>query len=162
MLGYFDNQAATEESFNRGGWFMSGDLGAVDAGGNLRIDGRLKDMIIRGGHNIYPAHIEALALRNGAVKKVACFPMRDDRLGERVCIGVIGEVVADDLLKHLADQGLSRFDMPEFFVRLDAFPLTASGKILKRELIHMVERGDIAPSRFGFVPVRISAHEHRT
>jgi acyl-CoA synthetase (AMP-forming)/AMP-acid ligase II len=145
MLGYFDNQAATEASFNRGGWFMSGDLGVLDAAGNLRIDGRLKDMIIRGGHNIYPAHIEALALRNGAVKKVACFPIRDDRLGERVCISVIGEVTADDLLKHLADQGLSRFDMPEFFVRLEAFPLTASGKILKRELIHMVERGEIAP-----------------
>ena len=154
MLGYFDNQAATEGSFNRGGWFMSGDLGVMDAAGNLRIDGRLKDLIIRGGHNIYPAQIEALALRNTAVKKVACFPVRDDRLGERVCIGVIGEVLADDLLHHLAKEGLSRFDMPEYFVRLDAFPLTASGKILKRELVHMVERGDIAPES-----VRFRAHE---
>ena len=154
MLGYFDNQTATETSFNRGGWFMSGDLGVMDQTGNLRIEGRLKDMIIRGGHNIYPAHIEALALRNDLVKKVACFPVRDERLGERVCIAVIGDVAPGDLLKHLADEGLSRFDMPEFFVRLEAFPLTASGKILKRELVQMVERGEIAPE-----PVRFRKRE---
>jgi acyl-CoA synthetase len=145
MLGYFDNQTATETSFNRDGWFMSGDLGVIDKGGNLRIEGRLKDLIIRGGHNIYPATIEALALRHSEVKRVACFPVRDERLGERVCIAIIGEVSAHDLLQHLASEGLSRFDMPEYFVRLDAFPLTASGKVLKRELIRMVERGDISP-----------------
>jgi acyl-CoA synthetase len=55
MLGYFDNQAATESSFNSDGWFMSGDLGILDERGNLKIEGRLKDLIIRGGHNIYPA-----------------------------------------------------------------------------------------------------------
>ena len=145
MLGYFDNQTATETSFNRGGWFMSGDLGVMDKAGNLRIEGRLKDLIIRGGHNIYPATIEALALRHSEVNRVACFPVPDERLGERVCIAVIGEVSSHELLQHLASEGLSRFDMPEYFVRLDAFPLTASGKILKRELIRMVERGDISP-----------------
>ena len=66
MLGYFDNQAATEASFNRDGWFMSGDLGVLDERGNLKVVGRSKDLIIRGGHNIYPAHIEALALRHTA------------------------------------------------------------------------------------------------
>ena len=90
MLGYFDNQAATETSFNRDGWFMSGDLGVLDARGNLRIVGRSKDVIIRGGHNIHPAEIEALALRHGQVARVACFPVADERLGERVCIAVIG------------------------------------------------------------------------
>ena len=150
MLGYFDNQAATETSFNRDGWFMSGDLGSLDAQGNLRVEGRLKDLIIRGGHNIYPAHIEALALRHADVVRVACFPVADERLGERVCIAVAGEVAPDILLAHLGREGLSKFDMPEYFVRLEEFPLTASGKILKRELIEMVKRGEIVPAGLRF------------
>jgi len=100
---------------------MSGDLGVMDSAGNLRIDGRLKDLTICGGHNINPAQIEALALRNTAVKKVDCFPVRDDRLGERVCIGAIDDAASGELLNHLAKEGLSRFDMPEYFVRLEPF-----------------------------------------
>jgi len=68
-LGYFDNQQATEESFNRSGWFMSGDLGRFDANGNLEIVGRKKDLIIRGGHNIHPANIEDLTMRHAAVAR---------------------------------------------------------------------------------------------
>ena len=154
MLGYFDNQTATETSFNRDGWFMSGDLGVLDARGNLKVVGRSKDLIIRGGHNIYPAHIEALALRHRLVARVACFPVADERLGERVCIAVTGGVAADELLGHLGREGLSKYDMPEFFVQLDEFPLTASGKILKRNLVEMVKRGELAP-----VPVRFQQTE---
>ena len=150
MLGYFDNQAATEASFNRDGWFMSGDLGVLDDRGNLKVVGRSKDLIIRGGHNIYPAHIEALALRHAQVARVACFPVADERLGERVCIAITGSIVADDLLSHLGREGLSKYDMPEFFVRLDEFPLTASGKILKRNLVEMVKRGELAPEPVRF------------
>jgi acyl-CoA synthetase len=150
-LGYFGNQEATEASFNRSGWFLSGDLGMLDADGNLHIEGRLKDLIIRGGHNIYPSHIEALALRHDLVERVAVFPVADERLGERACIAVIGAIEPDALLAHLDAQGLSKFDMPEYFLRVDAFPLTASGKILKRELVAQAKRGEIAPTpiRFG-------------
>jgi len=152
MLGYFDNQAATEQSFNRDGWFMSGDLGVLDERGNLKIVGRSKDVIIRGGHNIHPAHIEALALRHGEVARVACFAVADERLGERVCIAISGSAAAQDLLAHLDREGLSRYDMPEYFLALEEFPLTASGKILKRELAEMAKRGEIAPQ-----PVRFQA-----
>src|SRR4029450_6108581 len=145
MLGYFDNQGATEASFDRDGWVMSGGLGGRGGRGNLEVVGRSKDLIIRGGHNIYPAHIEALALRHRHVARVACFPVADERLGERVCIAITGSVVADELLNHLGREGLSKYDMPEFFVRLDEFPLTASGKILKRNLVEMVKRGELAP-----------------
>src|SRR6185295_10071899 len=107
MLGYFDNQEATETSFNRDGWFMSGDLGSMDERGNLKVEGRLKDLIIRGGHNIYPAHIEALALRHAQVGRVACFAVADARLGERACIAVSGSAAAHDLLEHLGREGLS-------------------------------------------------------
>jgi len=124
---------------------MSGDLGSLDGAGNLKVEGRLKDLIIRGGHNIYPAHIEALALRHPAVERVACFPVADDRLGERVCLAVTGAAAPHALIEHLGREGLSKYDMPEYFVRLEQFPLTASGKILKRELIDMVKRGELAP-----------------
>jgi acyl-CoA synthetase len=150
MLGYYGNQDATESSFNRDGWFLSGDLGSLDAQGNLKIAGRLKDLIIRGGHNIHPAHIETYALRHPEVEKVAVFPVSDERLGEKVCIAVIGSVMPQPLLSHLDAQGLSRYDMPEYFIRMDAFPLTASGKILKRELIEMVKRGEMAPTPIRF------------
>ena len=152
MLGYFANQEATEESFNASGWFLSGDLGSLDADGNLSIDGRLKDLIIRGGHNIYPSEIEALAIRLDRVERVAVFPVPDERLGEKGCIAVIGDVGAETLLSHLHAEGLSRYDMPEYFIRLDAFPLTASGKVLKRELVEMAKAGAIRPQPVRFVP----------
>lgn len=152
MLGYHDNQAATAQSFNRDGWFMSGDLGVLDDAGNLRIAGRLKDLIIRGGRNIHPSHIEALAMRHPAVEKVAAFPVADERLGEKVCVAVLGEVESGPLLEHLDEQGLSKYDMPEYFISMESFPLTASGKILKRTLIDMVRAGEISPA-----PVRFEA-----
>jgi acyl-CoA synthetase len=152
MLGYFSNQAATESSFNSTGWFMSGDLGIADQAGNLRIEGRLKDLIIRGGHNIHPSHIEAIAIRNSVAGRVAVFPVPDDRLGERVCIAVSGTIDPMELLEHLRSEGLSKYDMPEYFVRVSEFPLTASGKILKRELVLQVRRGELQPQPLREVP----------
>jgi acyl-CoA synthetase len=155
MLGYFDNQIATEESFNRAGWFMSGDLGTLDERGCLRFVGRKKDLIIRGGHNIHPARLEDLAHRHPAVLKAAAFGVPDERLGEKVCLALIvraGAVVgADAMLDHLYAVGLSKYDMPEYFVALDTFPLTASGKILKRELAQWAESGRIRPEAIRWV-----------
>jgi acyl-CoA synthetase len=151
MLGYYANQEATAASFNNSGWFLSGDLGSLDRNGNLKIEGRLKDLIIRGGHNIYPVELEALAQRHAQVEKIAAFPVADERLGEKVCAAVIGPIDAKTLLDHLAEQGLSKYDMPEYFVRMNVFPLTASGKILKRELVEMVKRGDIEPLPIRYV-----------
>lgn len=150
MLGYFDNQRATEDSFNRGGWFLSGDLGRFDANGNLEIVGRKKDLIIRGGHNIHPARIEELAMRHKSVARCAAFAVADARLGEKVCLSVIwheGESdEADAMLAHLHAEGLSKYDMPEYFIAMGAYPLTASGKILKRELVEWAKSGRIAPA----------------
>jgi acyl-CoA synthetase len=149
MLGYFDNQSATEKSFNRYGYLMSGDLGRLDAQGNLHFVGRKKDLIIRGGHNIYPARIEDLAHRHPQVQKAAAFPVVDTRLGEKVCLAVIARdgamLDAYAVLEHLYHCGLSKFDMPEYFIQLDAFPLTPSGKVLKRELLEWARNGRIQP-----------------
>src|ERR1700730_15722441 len=149
MLGYFDDQAATEAAFNAQGWFMTGDLGWVDDAGYLRITGRLKDVIIRGGRNIYPARIEALAMTHDAVEKAAAFAVADPRLGERVCLAVVArkdmEAQPAAILRHLDLAGLSKYDMPEFILRLEEMPLTASGKVIKRELARWVEEGRIRP-----------------
>jgi acyl-CoA synthetase len=150
MLGYFGNQAATEASFNRDGWFMSGDLGMLDADGNLSILGRSKDLVIRGGHNIHPSDIEARAVRNPAIRAAAAFGVPDDRLGERVCLAVISDEAPEAILRHLDAEGLSRYDMPEFILTMPEFPLTASGKILKREIQSRVTRGELSPQPVRF------------
>ncbi len=154
-LGYFGNQHATESSFNAHGWFMSGDLGRFDAAGNLQVVGRMKDLIIRGGHNIYPARIEDLAHRHPGVSKAAAFPVADARLGERVCLAVIPRTPpgpgAEEMLAHLDAAGLSRYDMPEYYLVLTEFPTTASGKTLKRELVAWARESRIQPTpcRYG-------------
>ena len=145
MLGYFDDQAATEAAFNAHGWFVTGDLGWMDERGYLRVVGRQKDIIIRGGHNIYPARLEALATRHNAVEKAAAFAVADPRLGERVCLAVVTRenmaVEPEAILRHLDMAGLSKYDMREFILPLEEMPLTASGKVIKRELMRLVEDG---------------------
>lgn len=156
MLGYFDDQTATEDSFNADGWFMTGDLGWVDADGYLRVTGRKKDVIIRGGHNIYPARIEALTMRHDAVERAAALPIADPRLGEKVCLAVMlrsgRQMSPAQILEHLDAAGLSKYDMPEYFLTLDEIPLTASGKIRKRDLVEWIQEGRVSPT-----PVRFEA-----
>jgi len=157
MLGYFDDQAATESAFNGQGWFMTGDLGWLDEQGYLRIVGRQKDVIIRGGRNIYPTRIEALALRHAAIEGAAAFPLADPRLGERVCLAVVlrqnKQVEPEAILQHLDVAGLSKYDMPEFIIPLKEMPLTASGKVRKGELVRRVDEGSLDPLPVRFRPV---------
>jgi acyl-CoA synthetase len=151
MLGYFDDQAATEAAFNAAGWFMTGDLGQIDDAGYLRVTGRKKDVIIRGGRNIYSAPIEAVALRHPMVEQAAVIPLSDPRLGERVCLAIVStanpQPDPNAILDHLAAAGVSRYDMPEFIVFLREMPLTASGKIVKRELVRWVTEGRVQPQQ---------------
>jgi acyl-CoA synthetase len=144
MLGYYRAQETTLDCFNDDGWFMSGDLGSVDKDGNLHLVGRLKDVIIRGGHYIYPTKIEAVSEQHPAVGQAVCVAIPDDRLGERACLAVRGDVAWEELIAHLRHRGISRFDMPEFLVRMDAFPTTASGRILKRRVTDMIQKREVA------------------
>ena len=154
MLGYYDNQKATEDSFNHEGWFLSGDLGLLDYRGCLQIIGRIKDLIIRGGHNIYPSYLEDLAHRHPAIIKCAAFGVPDIRLGEKVAMTLLLKegltINAADFLMHLHQAGLSKYDMPEYFGIVHEFPVTASGKILKRELLEMFKHDvlKLEPIRF--------------
>ena len=123
---------------------MTGDLGRVDERGYLQITGRLKDVIIRGGHNIHPARIELLAMRHPQVERAAAVGVKDERLGEKVCIIVLGKngarIEPERLLSHLSAEGLSQYDMPEYFLQVEDIPLSASGKILKRALVDQASR----------------------
>jgi acyl-CoA synthetase (AMP-forming)/AMP-acid ligase II len=149
MLGYFSDQAATEAAFNAQGWFMTGDLGWLDEAGYLHVTDRKKDIIIRGGRNIYPTTIEALTLRCAGIDKAAAFAVPDARLGERVCLAIVLRAGAQfdpaGLLRDLAAAGLPKHDMPEFLLSLPVMPLTPSGKILKRELTRRVAVGRVEP-----------------
>ena len=161
MLGYFDDQTATEDAFNKSGWFMTGDLGSIDAQGYLRIAGRSKDIIIRGGHNIHPARVEELATRHPAVQRAAAIPMKDARLGEKVCLAVVfrqgKSATPGELLTHLDTAGLSKFDMPEYYLKLDEIPLTPNGKMLKRAIVDWIKDGTVKPEPVRFEAKRASA-----
>ncbi len=158
MLGYFDDPEEFERAFNSSGWFMTGDLGWVDEAGYIRVTGRKKELIIRGGHNINPAKIESLALRHKAVERAAAIPIADERLGEKVCVAVQlqggASLEAQELLAHLNECKLSKYDMPEYFLELDDIPLTPSGKLFKRGLVAWVEEGRIKPA-----PVRFESKD---
>ncbi len=149
MLGYFDDEAATARSFNSDGWFMTGDIGSLDEDGYLHITGRIKDVIIRGGHNIYPARIEQLAVRHPAVEKAAAIPFPDERLGEKVCLVIMpadnASLGPEQILKHLDAEGLSKYDMPEYLVEIDNMPLTPGGKVIKRDLLALIGAGRLNP-----------------
>jgi acyl-CoA synthetase len=158
MLGYFDDQAATEAAFNAYGWFMTGDLGWLDHDGYLRITGRAKDVIIRGGHNIYPARIEELAMRHPAVERVAAVAVADARLGEKVCLAVMwrhgARLEPSEMLAHLDAMGLSKFDMPEYLLEVDHIPLTPSGKMRKRDIVDWIAEGRVVPEPLRASPVK--------
>jgi acyl-CoA synthetase len=114
------------------------------------LSGRLKDLINRGGHKIYPGPIEKLAESHDDIEKAAVIAMRDERLGERVCIVVVTRKGANlssrELVKYLTDVGLSRYDVPEFFAQVDELPLTPSGKVMKRALLALLDNGSLIAS----------------
>jgi acyl-CoA synthetase len=156
MLGYFNDQIATESAFNAQGWFMTGDLGSIDENGYLRLTGRKKEVIIRGGHNINPARIEELAMKHEAVERAAAVAIADARLGERVCLAVKfrpgAKATAAEVLDSLAAVGLSKYEMPEFYLELLDIPLMSNGKIQKADIVAWIEEGRVAPVAVAATP----------
>lgn len=137
FLGYRDPQA-TAAALLPGGWFLSGDIGRLDADGNLAITDRKKDIIIRGGENISSREVEEVMLGIDGVVEVAAVGMPDDRLGERVCVYVsLVPGAAIDLpvvQRAFAERGMARQKTPERVVVATDFPRTAAGKIRKADL----------------------------
>jgi acyl-CoA synthetase len=153
-LGYFNDQDATEASITDEGWLQTGDLGWSDDAGYIRITGRKKDVIIRGGHNIFPAQIERLASTLPAVAAAVAVAVVDPRLGERVCLVVVAKdgtpPAAQEVLGHLDQNGLSKYDMPEYFLVVKTLPLLPSGKVDKRGIEAEIAHGHLKPQAVRF------------
>jgi long-chain acyl-CoA synthetase len=134
MKGYYHRPEATAEAM-RDGWFRTGDLARRDADGFYYIVDRAKDMIIRGGFNVYPREIEEVLLTHPAVSLAAVVGVPHDSLGEQVKAYVIraGEITEDELVAWCREN-MAAYKYPRLVEFVDALPMTATGKILKREL----------------------------
>ncbi|CAM3705956.1 AMP-binding protein [Smaragdicoccus niigatensis] len=137
MRGYHDNPAATASAIDADGWYHTGDVAAMDEQGYVRIEGRIKDMIIRGGENIYPREIEDLLFAHPAVADVAVVGLPDDLWGEIVAAVIRRspdvEVTSEELHNYCR-QHLAAYKTPVRWEYVDGFPLTGSGKIQKFKL----------------------------
>ncbi len=134
MSGYFNNPEATAATVDDAGWLHSGDLGSMDKDGYVRITGRLKEMIIRGGENIYPAEIEAYLFTHPKIAQVAVFGVPDEKLGEEIAAWVQfhqGEKMTEEELREFCRHGLAHFKVPRLIKFVDEFPMTVTGKIQK-------------------------------
>ncbi|GIN97326.1 hypothetical protein J6TS1_31960 [Siminovitchia terrae] len=137
MKGYCHMREQTKEALDENGWFYTGDLGTIDPEGNLRIVGRKKEMIIRGGYNIYPREVEEVFYKHPDVLEVAVVGLPDTVLGEITCACI--KLKADSktselrLLQFIKNE-ISDYKVPDKIILMDEFPMTASGKIRKISL----------------------------
>jgi fatty-acyl-CoA synthase len=146
MQGYFEDEAATRAAIDTAGWLHTGDLGAMDARGYCTIEGRLKDMIIRGGENIYPRELEELLFRHPKVGDVAVVGLPDQRWGEVVAAFIRpppGIVIDKDELHDYVREHLAPHKTPRHWFVVDAMPLTGSGKIQKFKLREQWSKGEM-------------------
>ena len=137
VRGYLNNPEATAEAFPEG-WFRTGDLATLDEDGFISIVDRAKDMVLRGGENIYCAEVEAAIFDHPAVKEAAVFAIPHDRFGEVPGAAVVlkeGEQASEDDLQRFVRERIAAFKVPERFWLMDEeLPRNANGKFLKREL----------------------------
>jgi fatty-acyl-CoA synthase len=149
MKEYYDNPAATAEAIDTEGWYHTGDLASIDGRGYCRIEGRLKDMIIRGGENIYPREIENILFEHPAVAEVAVVGVPDQKWGEQpaafVRLNPDAHATSHELFAYMREH-LAPFKTPRHWIFVQAFPLTASGKIQKFVLRDQFLKGELAAS----------------
>ncbi|MFN8626664.1 MAG: FadD3 family acyl-CoA ligase [Candidatus Binatia bacterium] len=143
MKGYFDDPAATAETIDAAGWLHTGDIGVMDARGNLRITDRIKDMFIMGGFNCYPAEIENLMLTHDAVAQVAVIGVPDERMGEVGMAYVVprpGTAPTPESIIKWCRENMANYKVPRFVEVVDALPMNASGKVTKFVLREWADR----------------------
>jgi fatty-acyl-CoA synthase len=149
MHGYFENADATAEAIDAEGWYHTGDLASMDERGYCRIEGRLKDMIIRGGENIYPREIEDVLFAHPAVGDVAVVGVPDDKWGEQVVafIRCASDTEPTEVELHsYVRERLAPYKTPRSWVFVEEFPLTASGKVQKFVLRERFVKGEAKPA----------------
>ncbi|KGR99356.1 AMP-binding protein [Burkholderia sp. ABCPW 111] len=133
MLGYWDDEARTREAVVDG-WMRTGDLATLDEEGFCNIVGRLKDMLIRGGENIYPREIEEFLFRHPKIQSVQVFGVPDAKYGEEVCAWIVlraGETMTEDELREFCRDQIAHYKVPRFVRFVDELPMTVTGKVQK-------------------------------
>lgn len=134
MKGYYNNPEATEQTIDEHGFLHSGDLGTMDEQGYFKITGRIKEMIIRGGENVYPREIENYLLTNPAIKDVQVAGIPSPKYGEEVAAYIVlksGAQLSDCDIQDFCKGRISRYKIPRYVFFVDGYPMTASGKIQK-------------------------------
>jgi fatty-acyl-CoA synthase len=146
MIGYNDDPESTSEAIDLDGWYHTGDLASMDERGYFRIEGRLKDMIIRGGENIYPREIEDVLFDHPDVAEVAVVGIPDDKWGEQVAAFIRPATNVPPTPTELAiyvREHLAAYKAPRTWIFVDSFPLTGSGKVRKFVLREQYVRGEL-------------------
>jgi len=142
MRGYWGDERKTREAIDSAGWMHTGDLATIDSSGYCRIVGRLKDMVIRGGENIYPREVEEFLHTHPKIRDVQCIGVQDELYGEELCACVIlraGERADSEEIRAFCLGQIARYKVPRHVVFYESFPLTVTGKVQKYILRQQVE-----------------------
>ncbi|MGD2173751.1 MAG: AMP-binding protein [Gammaproteobacteria bacterium] len=134
MRGYYKDSEKSAQAVDAAGWLYSGDLGSMDEEGYVRITGRLKEMIIRGGENIYPREIEDFLFTHPKIAEVAVFGVPDERLGEQVAAWIQlhgGEKATEEEIREFCRDRIAHFKIPRYIRFVDEMPMTVTGKLQK-------------------------------
>ncbi|MCF2706864.1 AMP-binding protein [Arcanobacterium haemolyticum] len=138
FMGYLNRPELTARVVDEDGWYYSGDLAVMDDAGYIRITGRIKDIVIRGGENISVAEVELILRAYERVREAAVIGVDDARLGQRLCACIVsrdgGDISVEELKEYFVAQNFAKFKIPEQVIMLDEMPLTSSGKISKGKL----------------------------
>ncbi len=134
MLGYWNDEEKTKEAVDEAGWMHTGDLATIDAEGYCNIVGRIKDMVIRGGENVYPREIEEFLYRHPKIQDVQVIGVPDKRYGEELCAWIRlrqGESASAEEIRAFCQGQIAHFKIPRYIKFVDGFPMTVTGKIQK-------------------------------
>ncbi|WP_093509507.1 AMP-binding protein [Sphingopyxis sp. YR583] len=134
MLGYWDDKDRTAEAIDEDGWMHTGDLATIDEAGYCRIVGRIKDMVIRGGENIYPREIEEFLLTHPDIVDVQGVGIPDEKYGEEMCVWIVqraGARLNEDAVRMHCRGRIAHFKIPRHILFVDEFPMTVTGKVQK-------------------------------
>jgi fatty-acyl-CoA synthase len=137
MLGYWNDPEKTADAIDSAGWMHTGDLATMDGEGYLNIVGRIKDMVIRGGENIYPREIEEFLYTHAAVADVQVIGVPDEKYGEELCAWIRlheGQAATEEEIREFCKASLAHFKVPRYVMFVDEFPMTVTGKIRKVEM----------------------------
>jgi fatty-acyl-CoA synthase len=137
MLGYWNDEARTREAIDADGWMHTGDLASIDGDGYCRIVGRIKDMVIRGGENIYPREIEEFLYRHPDIQDVQVIGVPDEKYGEELCAWVVaraGAQLDEDAVRAFCRDQIAHYKVPRHIRMVQAFPTTVTGKVQKFQM----------------------------